>query len=68
MAPHVRQTIAATDGATLVRGEDRFGHFEHEPAPARDMAPEALEYHRFAMDRLSRVVMSGTDKKLADKA
>jgi len=50
-----------------VRGRDRFGHFEHEPAPAHDMAPKALEYHRFAMDRLSRVVMTGTDKKLADK-
>lgn len=68
MAPHVRQTIAATDSATLVRGQDRYGHFEHEPAPAYDMAPEALEYHRFAMDRLSRVVMTGTDKNLADKA
>jgi hypothetical protein len=68
MSPNVRQTIAATDSATLVRGEDRYGHFEHEPAPAYDMAPEALAYHRFAMDRLSRVVMTGTDKNLADKA
>ncbi len=67
MTPTVRQTIAATDGATLVRGEDRYGHFEHEPAPAYDMAPEALAYHTFAMDRLSRVVMTGTDKNLGDK-
>ncbi len=67
MTPRVRQTIAVTDGATLVRGEDRYGHFEHEPSPEYDMAPEALAFHRFAMDRLSQVVMTGTDKNLADK-
>jgi hypothetical protein len=32
------------------------------------MTPEAVAYHRFAMDRLSRVVMTDTDKILADKA
>jgi ectoine hydroxylase-related dioxygenase (phytanoyl-CoA dioxygenase family) len=57
MAPHVRQTIVATDGAMLVRGSDRFHHFEHEPSPKTDMAPEALAFHKFAMDRLSNVVM-----------
>lgn len=67
MAPHVRQTIAATDGALLVRGEDRYGYFEHEPAPAFDMAPDAVAFHRFAMNRLSNVVMSGSDKTLADR-
>lgn len=67
MTPRVRQTIGVTDGATLVRGEDRHGNFEHEPSPAFDMAPEALEFHRFAMDRLSRTVMTGTDKSLGDK-
>lgn len=67
MTPRVRQTITVTDGATLVRGEDRYGHFEHEPSPAYDMAPEAVAFHRFAMDRLSKVVMTGTDKNLADK-
>jgi hypothetical protein len=57
MAPHVKQTIVATDGATLVRGTDRFGHFEHEPRPRADMDPEAVAFHKFAMDRLSGVVM-----------
>lgn len=67
MAPHVRQTIAATDGALLVRGEDRYGYFEHEPAPAYDMAPEAVAFHSFALNRLSQVVMTGSDKTLADR-
>ncbi len=45
MAPDVRQTLSATDWATVVRGTDRLGHFEHPPAPAHDMAPEALAVH-----------------------
>ena len=57
MAPHVKQTIVATDGATLVRGSDRYHHFEHEPSPRADMDPEAVAFHKFAMDRLSNVVM-----------
>ncbi|MFO1058872.1 MAG: phytanoyl-CoA dioxygenase family protein [Dongiaceae bacterium] len=57
MAPHVKQTIVATDGATLVRGTDRYHHFEHEPSPKADMDPEAVAFHKFAMDRLSNVVM-----------
>jgi hypothetical protein len=67
MTPRVKQTISQTDGATLVRGADRYGNFEHEPSPASDMAPEALAYHRYAMDRLSRTVMKGTDKSMDDR-
>ncbi len=37
--------------ATLVRGEDRFGHFDLDPAPAADHDPQALEVHRRAMLR-----------------
>ncbi len=59
VAPHVRQTIAATDGAVLVRGTDRFNHFEHEPRPRSDMAPEALAFHRSTMERLNGVLMKG---------
>jgi len=67
MTPRVKQTISATDGATLVRGTDRYGNFEHEPSPKSDMAPEALAYHRYAMDRLSQTVMKGTDKTMNDR-
>jgi non-haem Fe2+, alpha-ketoglutarate-dependent halogenase len=67
MAPHVRQTISATDGAVLVRGADRYGNFEHEPSPAFDMAPEALAYHRFAIDRLSGNVMKGSGKSIDER-
>ncbi|HEY0909377.1 MAG TPA: phytanoyl-CoA dioxygenase family protein [Bradyrhizobium sp.] len=67
MSPRVKQTIAVQDSATLVRGVDRYGHFEHEPAPKADMDPDALAYHRVAMSRLDATVMAGTDKSLADK-
>jgi non-heme Fe2+,alpha-ketoglutarate-dependent halogenase len=45
MAPDVRQTKAATDWAMVVRGSDRFSHFEHLPVPTTEMAPEALALH-----------------------
>src|SRR5713101_2272333 len=67
MAPNVKQTLAVSDGATLVRGIDPCNHFEHEPAPTADMAPDALAFHRFAIERLSRTVMAGTDKNFAER-
>src|ERR1700722_15629156 len=35
--------LEGTDSATLVRGADRFHHFQLEPRPDRDMPPEMLE-------------------------
>jgi hypothetical protein len=32
--------------ATLVRGEDRYGYFDHEPRPVADMHPDAVAAHR----------------------
>ena len=36
------------DSVMLVRGTDRYGHFDLEPSPARDLEPEAVERHRRA--------------------
>lgn len=44
LKPSAKQLVEATDSATLVRGEDRFGHFQHEPRPAALMHPEAVKY------------------------
>jgi len=41
----IRQLEVRGDSATLVRGEDRHGHFELEPSPRADLAPEAVAYH-----------------------
>jgi non-haem Fe2+, alpha-ketoglutarate-dependent halogenase len=56
LPPHVEQRVAA-DSATLVRGEDRYGHFELEPAPAYDLAPDAVAYHRQVRDRRVAILM-----------
>jgi hypothetical protein len=42
IVPERRQMKAEVDSVALVRGEDRYAHFEHEPRPAYDLAPEAL--------------------------
>jgi chlorinating enzyme len=42
--PSARQVVESKDTATLVRGVDTYGHFEPEPRPRADMAPEAVEY------------------------
>jgi len=50
----VAQTIGE-DSATLVRGEDRFGHFEPEPRPTADFAPEMLEFYKKVMERATKI-------------
>ena len=38
----IRQTSGMRDTATLVRGEDRYGHFDLEPAPKADLDAAAM--------------------------
>lgn len=52
LRPEVRQ-IKGPDSATLVAGEDRFGHFEHEPRPAEDWSPQAIAAFSAALTRPS---------------
>ena len=49
--PQARQVEEAWDSATLVLGQDRSGHFELEPRPARDLDPAALAYHESVLTR-----------------
>jgi hypothetical protein len=37
--------------ATLVRGVDRYGHFDLDPPPAGDFDPVSRATHRAAVDR-----------------
>jgi ectoine hydroxylase-related dioxygenase (phytanoyl-CoA dioxygenase family) len=46
-----RCSASARLSATLVRGEDRFGHFDLDPAPQADFDLAALDVHRRAMAR-----------------
>lgn len=45
IAPHMKQIGAGRDYATLVRGEDRFGHFITPPRPSADFSAEAVAFH-----------------------
>jgi hypothetical protein len=52
--------IAGEDSATLVRGQDRFGHFAPEPRPAADLQPEMMALHREITERNARILYRGT--------
>ena len=62
IAPHVKQITGVPDSAMLVRGEDRYGHFELETPPTADMHPDAVALH----DRITRTregfIYQGTEK------
>jgi non-heme Fe2+,alpha-ketoglutarate-dependent halogenase len=49
------------DSATLVRGVDRYGNFDHEPRPKRDLDEQALAAHADAIG--VKALYSGTDKQ-----
>src|SRR5437763_12288104 len=49
----VRQ-LHGEDSATLVRGIDTVGNFEHEPIPTREMEPELVALHKQITERNAR--------------
>ena len=53
--------IEGTDSATLVRGSDRFGHFELEPRPERNMQDDMLALHRRLTERAAQILYKGTE-------
>jgi non-heme Fe2+,alpha-ketoglutarate-dependent halogenase len=55
--------IAGADSATLVRGSDRFHHFELEPRPARDLDPALVALHKEITARNAQILYRGTDVK-----
>jgi ectoine hydroxylase-related dioxygenase (phytanoyl-CoA dioxygenase family) len=57
---HLRQ-LFGDDSASLVRGEDRYGHFELEPGPKRDMDPDMLALHQAITERNAKILYRGTD-------
>lgn len=51
------------DSATLVRGVDSFGHFQHEPVPRGEMEPALVELHRRIAERSAQILYRGTQIK-----
>ncbi len=58
--PSARQMMADWDSAALVRGEDTYGHFEHEPEPAGDLDPVAVAFHRKAEEQQRKILYRDT--------
>jgi len=56
----IRQVAGSRDSATLVRGDDAFGHFELEPRPETDLDPAMLALHREISDRQVKILYRGT--------
>src|SRR5258708_14909071 len=52
MPPQTRQQLAEWDSAALVRGEDRYLHFVHEPSPTRDFDPACVAFHEKTVTNL----------------
>jgi hypothetical protein len=56
----ISQVAGDEDSATLVRGEDRHGHFAPEPRPRADLEPGMLALHRQITERNARILYRGT--------
>jgi non-haem Fe2+, alpha-ketoglutarate-dependent halogenase len=55
----IRQ-IEGDDSATLVRGTDRFHHFELEPRPERNMQDEMVTLHSRLTQKAAQILYRGT--------
>jgi chlorinating enzyme len=55
----VRQNTEYRGTATLVRGTDMYKHFDPEPRPAMELAPEALQFHADMNKKRSGLLYAG---------
>ena len=61
---YVRQIAGSHDSATLVRGEDRYRHFELEQRPDSDMSPTAIAHHAAVTGAHARILMRHTGREM----
>ncbi len=61
---YVRQVAGSHDSATLVRGADRYHHFEPEQRPDGDMSEAAVAYHATITGAYAQILMRGTGKEM----
>ena len=65
MPPAVRQVAGDWDSATLVRGEDSFGHFHLSPRPTADFDADAVRFHEQASTALRDILYRGAEHNTA---
>ena len=56
---HVHQASGARDWATLVRGQDRHGHFQLEQAPRADLDEAARAHHAAVLENQLKILYAG---------
>ncbi len=54
ISPKLSGKLAKKPCAMLVRGEDRFGNFEHLPRPKGELDAEALSVHKYAIESYAK--------------
>ena len=59
--PDSRQLYSDQDSAALVRGKDRYQHFELEPEPRYDFDPVAMAFHKESEEIRRQILYHGTD-------
>ena len=62
MPPQTSQLNSDWDCASLVRGVDRYRHFEHAPVPTRDFDPVTVAYHEKATTAMRELLFQGAEK------
>jgi non-heme Fe2+,alpha-ketoglutarate-dependent halogenase len=62
MPAGTRQIKAEWDCASLVRGSDKFGFFEHSPAPRHDLDPVTVAHHQKATDAMRELLFQGAER------
>ncbi len=63
ITPEMRQVVGEADYATLVRGEDGFGHFRPEPEPAFDLDPAGLLEIDAMLREMNAYYYAGAEEK-----
>ncbi len=61
LSTSVRQSVAKTDFAMLVRGEDRFNHFEKLPEPKGELDEKGMEWHRKIIATQNEALYDGAE-------
>ncbi len=59
---YVRQIAGPRDFATLVRGVDRYHHFQVEPVPQADFGEQERAAHKAITEETARILYRGTDR------
>ncbi|MGE0824186.1 MAG: phytanoyl-CoA dioxygenase family protein [Candidatus Binatia bacterium] len=63
MPPQTRQQLGTWDSAALVRGQDRYGHFAHEPIPTKDFDPACVAFHAKTTENLLSLLYQGAEQR-----